>query len=52
MKKDKSDQVSAEPEPPKAPAPNIPAPDFTLQVAPNDRVPLRDFRGRPAVPAF
>ena len=50
MKNDKADQVVAEP--PVALAPNTPAPDFTLQATPDQRVSLRDFRGRPAVLAF
>jgi len=43
MKKDKHDQVIAEPS--AALAPNTPAPYFTLQATPNQRVSLRDFRG-------
>ena len=42
MKKDKPDQVIAEPS--AALAPNTPAPDFTLQATPDQRVSLRDFR--------
>ena len=42
MKKDKPDQVIAEPS--AALAPYTPAPDFTLQVTPDQRVSLRDFQ--------
>ena len=43
MKKDKPDQVIAEPS--AALAPNTPAPYFTLQATPDQRVSLHDFRG-------
>ena len=50
MKNDEPEQVVAEP--PAVLAPRTPAPDFTLQVTPDQRVSLRDFRGRPVVLAF
>ena len=50
MKNDEPEQVVAEP--PAALAPGTPAPDFTLQVTPNQLVSLRDFRDRPVVLAF
>ena len=43
MKKDKPDQVIAEPF--AALSPNTPAPCFTLQATPDQRVSLHDFRG-------
>lgn len=50
MTEDNTDQVVAEPL--AALAADTPAPDFTLQATPDQRVSLRDFRGHPVVLAF
>ena len=50
MKNDEPEQVVAEP--PAVLAPRTPAPDFTLQVTPDQHVSLRAFRGRPVAPTF
>jgi peroxiredoxin len=54
MTNDKPEQGERHPvaEPLSALTPGTPAPDFTLQSAPDQRVALRDFRGEPVILAF
>ena len=50
--KDRRENQPAQDEPSSALKPDTPAPDFTLQRAPDQSVSLREFRGQPVILAF